>query len=118
MINLTATDSWLARSSMAIPTFAVSLFLTSRIEHESQIAAAARAFGVDSLRAFEWARKAEDWSPRVLVRLAETTIDNLVQRTQLSHLQHEINAALRSQYVNTPPPANLANESTPDRSNP
>jgi putative nucleotidyltransferase with HDIG domain len=81
---------------------AVSLFLASRIEHESQIAAAARAFGVDSLRAFEWSRKAEEWSPRVLVRLAETTIDNLVQRTQLSHLQHEINEAVghaRDTYV-------------------
>jgi HD-GYP domain-containing protein (c-di-GMP phosphodiesterase class II) len=36
------------------------------------------------------------------VRLAETTIDNLVQRTQLSHLQHEINEAVghaRDTYV-------------------
>jgi putative nucleotidyltransferase with HDIG domain len=81
---------------------AVSLFVTSHVEHESQIAAAARAFGIDSLRAFEWSRRAEEWTPRVLVRLAETTIDNLVQRTQLSHLQHEINEAVghaRDTYV-------------------
>jgi HD-GYP domain-containing protein (c-di-GMP phosphodiesterase class II) len=81
---------------------AVGLFLTSRIDHESQIAAAARIFGVDSQRAFEWSRKAEIWTPRVLVRLAESTVDNVVHRTQLSHLQHEINEAVghaRDTYV-------------------
>jgi len=81
---------------------AVSLFLNMRVEQEAQIAAAARAFGVDSMRALEWSRQSEIWSPRVLVRLAETTIDNLVQRTQLSHLQHEINEAVghaRDTYV-------------------
>jgi putative nucleotidyltransferase with HDIG domain len=81
---------------------AVGLFLTTRIEHESQIAAAARVFGVDAMRAFEWSRSAETWTPRVLVRLAETTIDNLLQRSQLSHLQHEINEAVghaRDTYV-------------------
>jgi putative nucleotidyltransferase with HDIG domain len=81
---------------------AVGLFLTQSIEHESHIAAAARVFGIDSMRAFEWARTVETWSPRVLVRLAEATVENLFQRTQLSHLQHEINEAVghaRDTYV-------------------
>jgi len=73
---------------------AVSLFLTMRVEQEAQIAAAARAFGVDAVRALEWSRHSEAWTPHVLLRLAETTLDNLVQRTQLSHLQHEINEAV------------------------
>jgi putative nucleotidyltransferase with HDIG domain len=81
---------------------AVGLFLNLRVENEAHIAAAARVFGIDAKRALEWSQKCEAWSPRVLVRLAETTIDNLVQRTQLSHLQHEINEAVghaRDTYV-------------------
>ncbi len=81
---------------------AASLFLTQRVEEESQIAAAARVFGVDARRALDWSRQAEVWTTRVLLRLAETTIDNLVQRTQLAHLQHEINEAVghaRDTYV-------------------
>jgi len=81
---------------------AVSLFLTMRVEHESQIAPAARVFGIDAGRAFEWSRQSEAWTPRVLVRLAETTLDNILHRSQLSHLQHEINEAVghaRDTYV-------------------
>ncbi len=73
---------------------AVSVFLTMRVDVEPQIASAARIFGVDSLRALDWSRQSEVWTPRVLLKLAETTFDNLLQRTRLSHLQHEINEAV------------------------
>jgi putative nucleotidyltransferase with HDIG domain len=81
---------------------ASSVLLTGRVDEESHIAAAAHVFGVDAKRALEWASRAECWSPRVALRLAETTVDNLVQRTQLAHLQHEINEAVghaRDTYV-------------------
>jgi putative nucleotidyltransferase with HDIG domain len=81
---------------------AVSLFLNMRVDNEAEIASAARLFGVDALRALEWSRQAEVWTPRILVRMAETTLDNVLQRTQLSHLEHEINEAVahaRDTYV-------------------
>jgi hypothetical protein len=73
---------------------AISVFLTMRVERDAQIMSAARVFGVDSLRALAWARHAEVWSTRVLQRLADATLDALVQRFQLDHLQREINEAV------------------------
>ncbi|MCC6493293.1 MAG: HD-GYP domain-containing protein [Pirellulales bacterium] len=82
--------SWEHESTLV----AVSVLLNERVEEEAQIASAARVFGVDARRALEWSRQSETWSPRVLLRLAEATLDNLIQRAQLSHLQHEVNEAV------------------------
>jgi HD-GYP domain-containing protein (c-di-GMP phosphodiesterase class II) len=73
---------------------AVSVFLHMEADSEADMASAARVFGVDAGRALAWARKAEVWTPRVLIRLADTTLDNLVQRAQLSYFEHEINEAV------------------------
>jgi putative nucleotidyltransferase with HDIG domain len=73
---------------------AVGVFLNMQVTSQAEMASAAQAFGVDAARAFEWARQAETWSPRTLVRMAEMTLDNLVQRAQLSYFEHEINEAV------------------------
>jgi putative nucleotidyltransferase with HDIG domain len=73
---------------------AVSVFLHMEAESESDTASAARAFGVDAARIFQWARQAEIWSPRVLLRLADLALDNLVQRAELTYFEHEINEAV------------------------
>jgi len=73
---------------------AVSVFVHKAVESEAEIASAAQVFGVDATRALAWARQAETWFPRVLLRLAESTIENLAQRGQLAYLEHEINEAV------------------------
>lgn len=73
---------------------AVSVFLHMAVESEAEIASAASLFGIDVGRALAWARQAETWSPRVLLRLAESTVENLAQRGQLTYLEHEINEAV------------------------
>ena len=81
---------------------AIGLMVDSPVQTETAIAAVARVFGVDATRALDWTRRCETWSPRVMLRLAEATIDSLAQRAQLTHLQHEINEAVghaRDTYV-------------------
>jgi putative nucleotidyltransferase with HDIG domain len=73
---------------------AVAVFVTSSAECEAEIAAAARVFGVDAGRALAWARRAEVWPERAILRMAEATIDNLAQRSHLDYLEHEINEAV------------------------
>jgi hypothetical protein len=73
---------------------ALSVFLTLRVERDAEIASAARVFGVDPGRALSWARHAEAWSTRSLLRLAEATLDNLVQRSHVEYLQREIHEAV------------------------
>jgi putative nucleotidyltransferase with HDIG domain len=73
---------------------AVGVFTTTRVDCEAEIAAAARVFGVDAASAFAWAKQAEPWPTRHLLRLAEATIENLVQGSRLEYLQQEINEAV------------------------
>jgi HD-GYP domain-containing protein (c-di-GMP phosphodiesterase class II) len=84
----------LGRLENGVPHVAVSVFLNMPVQSEAEMASAARVFGVDAARALAWARQAETWAPRVLLRLADATLDNLVQRAQLSYLEHEINEAV------------------------
>jgi HD-GYP domain-containing protein (c-di-GMP phosphodiesterase class II) len=73
---------------------AVGVFLTQRVDRESEIVSAARVFGVDAGRALAWARHAEAWTTRALGRLARATLENLLQRAQLDHLERELSEAV------------------------
>lgn len=73
---------------------AVGLILTTSVANEAEITLAARAFGVDARRAFEWSQRNEAWNPRVALQLAETTVENIRQRSKLAHLEHEITEAI------------------------
>jgi len=81
---------------------AVGVFVHQRVSTEEQIAAAARSLGVDAQRALRWSEGCEIWLPRVLLHMAESVLENLVQQNQVSHLRHEINEAVahaRDTYV-------------------
>jgi putative nucleotidyltransferase with HDIG domain len=81
---------------------AVAVFLTLSVADEREMASAASVFGVDASAALRWARAQEPWPPRALVRLAAATAENVAHRTQLSHLQFQINDAVahaRDTYV-------------------
>lgn len=73
---------------------AVGLILTTNVASEAEIASAARVFGIDARRAFDWSQRNEAWNPRVALHLAESTVENIRQRTKLAHLEHEINEAV------------------------
>lgn len=73
---------------------AVAVFLTANAGSEREMASAARVFGVDVAAALRWSRSQETWTPRMLLRMAEATIENVAQRSQLSHLQFQINDAV------------------------
>ena len=51
--------------------------------------AAARAFGIDAGRALRWSTGRTPWSAGVLQRMADTVLENIAQRGQLSRLQRE-----------------------------
>jgi putative nucleotidyltransferase with HDIG domain len=76
------------------PLAAIGLLMSSGVGGEAEIASAARVFGIDSRRAFEWSQRNEAWNPRVALRLAESTIENIRHRTKLAHLEHEITEAV------------------------
>lgn len=69
---------------------AVGVFVTSTITDEDEIAAAARAFGVDAQRAMRWAKGRSTWSATALERMAATVLDNLNLRAQKSRLLSEV----------------------------
>ena len=76
------------------PLVAIGVLLTTPVSKESEIGAAARAFGIDARRAFEWSQRNEAWNPRVALELAEKSIENRQQFARLSHLENEINEAV------------------------
>lgn len=81
---------------------AIGVFAYQQVEKESEIAAAACAFGVDAKRTLQWIRQQEVWPVKGLLRFADTTMQGLVQRGQIAHLQYEINEAVahaRDTYV-------------------
>ena len=73
---------------------AIGLILSTAVANENEIVSAARVFGIDARRAFEWSQRNEAWNPRVALQLAEKTVENICQRTKLAHLEHEISEAV------------------------
>jgi len=69
---------------------AVGVFVNQRVTSQEEMAAAAQAFGVDVGRALRWSTGRMLWSSGVIVRMAETVLENLVQRGQLSCLEREV----------------------------
>jgi putative nucleotidyltransferase with HDIG domain len=84
------------------PLAAVAVCLTAKVPSEREMASAARVFGVDVAAALRWSQTQEAWTPRMLLRMAAATIENVAHRSQLSHLQFQINDAVahaRDTYV-------------------
>jgi len=72
---------------------AVGIFVNQQVHSEAEIATAARTFGIDDERALRWSASRALWQPSVLQQVAETVLENLVQRAQLTRLQSEIKEA-------------------------
>jgi len=73
---------------------AVGTFVQQQVVSVEQMSAAARIFGVDCRRALRWSECREIWPTRMLLRVAKSIQENLVQQEQLAHLRHEINEAV------------------------
>ncbi|MGI9428876.1 MAG: HD-GYP domain-containing protein [Bythopirellula sp.] len=68
---------------------AVGLFVNQRVSGEDDIAAAARALGIDVGRALRWSVERTVWPARVLEQMAHTVLENLTQRQELGRLGRE-----------------------------
>ncbi len=72
---------------------AIGVFVNQLVTSKEEMTAAARAFGIDVRRALRWATGKTLWPSAVLQRMAETAIENLAQRQQLSRLESEVSEA-------------------------
>ena len=80
----------LRRLGVGAELVAVGIFVTQQVADKDEMAAAASALGIDVDRALRWTTGRALWQPNVLQQVAETVLENLVQRTELAHLKSEI----------------------------
>jgi putative nucleotidyltransferase with HDIG domain len=59
------------------PMVAVSAFLTEAIEHEAEVAAAAKEFGLDPRQTFRWAQSALPWHPLAVQEVSSVVAEKL-----------------------------------------
>jgi putative nucleotidyltransferase with HDIG domain len=59
------------------PMVAVCAFLTETIEHEAQVAAAAKEFGIDPRQTFRWAQGALPWHPHAVQEVSSAVAEKL-----------------------------------------
>jgi len=69
---------------------AVGIFVNQLVTCEEEMAAAARAFGIDGRRALRWATGKTLWTSALLQRMSEMVLENLTQRQQLEALHSEV----------------------------
>ena len=72
---------------------AVGVFVNQQITAEQEIEAAARVFGIDAGRALRWTAGRTIWTAAALQHMAETVLENLAQRWQMSQLKSEVTEA-------------------------
>ncbi len=73
---------------------AVGVFAQLQVEHEHQVAAAAKAIGVDASKTFCWLLGREIWSPRILQHLAAAVVDKFNYQNEVTRLRCEINESV------------------------
>jgi len=73
---------------------AVALFVTEQVTSKSQIVQAAKVFDMDASRALAAVQEMEVWPARLLVKMAEVTLENLTQQLALSQTRNERNEAV------------------------
>ena len=69
---------------------AVGVFVSQQVQSEDEIKEASRIFGLDAGLALRWSTDRAIWQPSVLLRVACTVHQNLLQQQQLSRLKAEI----------------------------
>jgi putative nucleotidyltransferase with HDIG domain len=80
-LPVSATDS---------PTVAVSVLLSEEIEEESQIAAAAREFGVEPRQALRWAQEQLPWHPHAIQEVSSAVTEKLALVQTTAQLKRQL----------------------------
>jgi putative nucleotidyltransferase with HDIG domain len=65
----------LAGTSTGLHLVAVAMFVTERIDEESEITAAAAEFGLDATQAFRWAQAQAVWPPRAIQEMSAALVE-------------------------------------------
>jgi HD-GYP domain-containing protein (c-di-GMP phosphodiesterase class II) len=82
------------------PLVAVSTFVTEAVTEESQIAAAAREFGVDPRQAFRWAQSQLCWHPHAIQELSTAVAEKTAMQQTTGQLKRQL-ADLSSHLLTT-----------------
>jgi putative nucleotidyltransferase with HDIG domain len=82
------------------PLLAVSVFLTESIHRESQLEAAADAFGVSAPEAFDWAKSQTPWHPQVVLRMSTAIVEKLATQQTSLQLKKQV-AEISAHLLNT-----------------
>jgi HD-GYP domain-containing protein (c-di-GMP phosphodiesterase class II) len=82
------------------PLLAVSMFLTESVQSESQLAAAASAFGISAKDALKWAKSRTPWHPQAVVRMSTAVVEKLATQQTSLQLKKQV-AEISSHLLNT-----------------
>lgn len=72
------------------PLVAVSTFVTEAVEHESQIRAAAREFGLPVDQAHSWAKSHRPWQPHAVLQLSGIVLEKAASLQEESQLKQQL----------------------------
>jgi HD-GYP domain-containing protein (c-di-GMP phosphodiesterase class II) len=82
------------------PLLAVSIFLTESIQSESQLAAAADAFGISAQEALKWSALRTPWHPQAVLRMSTAVVEKLATQQTSLQLKKQV-AEISSHLLNT-----------------
>ena len=86
--------------SDALPLVAVSLILTEPVHEESEVRAAAAAFGVEPGPLFRWAQARIPWHPQALIRMSQLLVEKSTTQQHEHQLKQQV-AEISSHLLNT-----------------
>ena len=82
------------------PLVAVSMFITEAVREESQVAAAATAFGVPSAQLFRWAQSRVPWHPQAALQMCQLLVEKSATQQHATQLKRQV-ADISSHLLNT-----------------
>ena len=82
------------------PLVAVSLFITEAVREESQVLAAAAAFGVEPGSLFRWAQARIPWHPQALMQMSQLLVEKSATQQHTYQLKRQV-AEISSHLLNT-----------------
>jgi HD-GYP domain-containing protein (c-di-GMP phosphodiesterase class II) len=82
------------------PLLAVSIFVTEPVVSESQLTAAAAAFGISTAEAFRWSAARTPWNPQAALRMGTAVVEMLATQQSSLQLKKQV-AEVSSHLLNT-----------------
>jgi HD-GYP domain-containing protein (c-di-GMP phosphodiesterase class II) len=82
------------------PLVAVAMFVTEAVREESQIAAAAKAFGVPSAELLRWAKSRVPWHPQAALQMCQLLVEKSATQQHATQLKRQV-AEISSHLLNT-----------------